>query len=87
MEIKKIAVIGSGTQWVTGSLIHFFSQLGYNVILIDVKQEFVDKGIDTISKKSDRQVKKGILTDEQKKTTLSNIKSSTKLGIQKIMIW
>ena len=75
--MKNIAVIGSGTMG--NGIAHTFAQFGYFVLLIDIKKEFVDKGIDNITKNLDRQVKKGTLTDEQKNTTLSNIKTSLEL--------
>jgi len=78
MDIKNIAVIGSGTMG--NGIAHTFAQFGYSVILIDIKQELLDKGIETISKNIDRQVKKGSLTEDQKKTTLSNMKSSVLLS-------
>jgi len=78
MDIKNIAVIGSGTMG--NGIAHTFAQFGYSVLLIDIKKEFLDKGIETISKNIDRQVKKGSLTEDQKKTTLSNIKSSVNLS-------
>jgi len=62
--MKNIAVIGSGTMG--NGIAHTFAQFGYSVLLIDIKKEFIDKGIDTIAKNLDRQVKKEILTDEQK---------------------
>ncbi len=74
MEIKKVAVIGSGTMG--NGIAHTLAQFGYQVLLIDIKQEFIDKGIDTITKNLDRQVKKELLTEDQKKTALSNIKTS-----------
>ncbi len=76
--MKNIAVIGSGTMG--NGIAHTFAQFGYPVILIDIKQEFIEKGIETITKNLDRQIKKGTLTEEQKKATLSNIKSSTNLS-------
>ena len=78
MDIKNIAVIGSGT--IGNGIAHTFAQFGYSVLLIDIKQEFIDKGIETISKNIDRQVKKGSLSEDQKKTALSNIKTSVKLS-------
>jgi len=78
MDIKNIAVIGSGTMG--NGIAHTFAQFGYSVLLIDIKQELIDKGIETISKNIDRQVKKGSLTEDQKKSALSNIKSSVKLS-------
>jgi len=74
MDIKNIGVIGAGTMG--NGIAHTFAQFGYNVLLVDVKPEFVDKGIATITKNLDRQVKKEKISEEQKNETLSNIKSS-----------
>lgn len=76
--MKNIAVIGSGTMG--NGIAHTFAQFGYKVTLIDIKQEFLDKGIETISKNIDRQVKKEILTEDQKKEILANIISSVNLA-------
>jgi 3-hydroxybutyryl-CoA dehydrogenase len=75
--MKNIAVIGSGTMG--NGIAHTFAQFEYSVLLVDIKKDFVDKGIDTITKSLDRQVKKGIMTDEKKNTTLLNIKTSIEL--------
>lgn len=75
--MKNITVIGSGTMG--NGIAHTFAQFGYSVILIDIKQEFLDKGIQTITKNLDRQVKKELLTEEQKNTALANIKTSIDL--------
>ncbi|MCY7360746.1 MAG: 3-hydroxybutyryl-CoA dehydrogenase [Ignavibacteria bacterium] len=77
MEIKNIAVIGSGTMG--NGIAHTFAQFGYSVLIIDIKKEFLGKAIDTISKNLDRQVKKESITEEQKNATLSNIKTSVEL--------
>lgn len=74
MNIKNITVIGSGTMG--NGIAHVFAQYGYNVTLNDIKQEFLDRGVKTISGNLDRQIKKGTLTEEQKKSTLANIKTS-----------
>jgi 3-hydroxybutyryl-CoA dehydrogenase len=52
-------------------------------MIIDIQQDFIDKGIATITKNLDRQVKKGTLTEEQKTQTLGNIKTSTELTAAK----
>lgn len=69
--MNNIAIIGSGTMG--NGIAHVFSQFGYKVSLIDIKQELLDKALSTISKNLERQVAKGILTEEQKKSTLHNI--------------
>ncbi|MBL7127439.1 MAG: 3-hydroxybutyryl-CoA dehydrogenase [Ignavibacteria bacterium] len=77
MDIKNIAVIGVGTMG--NGIAHTFAQFGYNVLIIDVNKELLDKGIATITKNLDRQVKKEKISEEQKESTLSNIKSSLEL--------
>jgi 3-hydroxybutyryl-CoA dehydrogenase len=74
MDIKNISVIGAGTMG--NGIAHTFAQFGYNVLLIDVNQELIDKGIATITKNLDRQVKKEKISEEQKNETLNNVKSS-----------
>jgi len=52
---------------------HTFAQFGYQVNLIDICQEALDKGIATITKNIDRQVAKGIVTEEEKDSILQRI--------------
>ena len=78
MEFKNITVIGSGTMG--NGIAHVFAQFGYLVTLNDIKQEFLDRGLKTIGGNLDRLIKKGILTEEQKKSTLANIKTSLVLS-------
>lgn len=63
---------------------HTFAQFNYQVNLIDINQDALDKAIQTITKNLDRQVAKGTLTADQKATTLNNITTytSTKDGVQ-----
>jgi len=79
MSINKVTVIGAGTMG--NGIAHVFAQYGFNVVLIDVKQEYLTRGIDTITRNMDRQVKKGMLTDEQKRESLGRISTSTSLEI------
>lgn len=72
MEIKNVTVVGAGTMG--NGIAHVFAQYGFNVILNDIKQEFIDRAIKTISANIDRQIKKGTLTEEQKNDILSRIK-------------
>ena len=75
--MKNIAVIGAGTMG--NGIAHTFAQNGFNVKLIDISEDALKKGIDTITKNLDRQVSKEILTDAQKNKTLLNIKPITDL--------
>ncbi|MDD8018646.1 MAG: 3-hydroxybutyryl-CoA dehydrogenase [Bacteroidota bacterium] len=77
MPIKNITVIGSGTMG--NGIAHVFAQYGYSVTLNDIKQEFIDRGIKTITSNLDRQIKKGTLNEEQKIKALANIKPSLML--------
>lgn len=77
MEIKHVAVIGAGTMG--NGIAHIFAQYGFQVKLIDVSQSFLDKAKATIDKNLNRQVTKGTLTEEQKKTTLGRIAFSTEV--------
>ena len=72
-EINNITILGGGTMG--NGIAHTFAQYGFPVSLYDIKQEFLDKASKTISGNLDRQVKKGILTEEQKTSTLANIKT------------
>jgi 3-hydroxybutyryl-CoA dehydrogenase len=71
MEIKNISVIGAGTMG--NGIAHVFAQYGFKVFLNDIKQEFVERAIKTITGNLDRQIKKGTITEDQKQKTLSNI--------------
>ena len=58
---------------------HVFAQHGFPVTLNDIKQDFIDQGLKTIAANLDRQVKKGSITEDQKKQTFSRICSTTNL--------
>ena len=75
--MKNITVIGSGTMG--NGIAHTFAQFGYSVLLIDIKQDLLEKGIQTITKNLNRQVKKAALTEDQKLSTLVNIKTSIEI--------
>ncbi len=75
MEIKQVAVIGAGTMG--NGIAHVFAQYGYNVVLVDIKEEYLERAFKTISKNMDRQIKKGTLTEDEKKAALSRILPTT----------
>ena len=77
MEAKSITVVGAGTMG--NGIAHVFAQYGFSVTLNDMKREFIDRGIKTLTGNLDRQIKKGVLTEEGKKLTLSRIRKSTDL--------
>ncbi|TRX59436.1 3-hydroxybutyryl-CoA dehydrogenase [Fulvivirga sp. M361] len=76
--MKNIAVIGSGTMG--NGIAHVFAQNGYNVALIDIAQEALDKALKTIAANLDRQIKKEVITEEVKTSTLANITTFTEVA-------
>ncbi|MGE5352033.1 MAG: 3-hydroxybutyryl-CoA dehydrogenase [Acidobacteriota bacterium] len=72
MAIEKVSVVGSGTMG--NGIAHVFALKGFDVSLIDVKDEFVKRGIDTISRNMERQVSKGSISQEEKQAALGRIK-------------
>ena len=75
--MKKIAVIGSGTMG--NGIAHVFAQNGFKVSLIDISQDALDKGVDTISRNLDRMVYKEKITEALKEVTLANIATYTSM--------
>ncbi|WP_424000371.1 3-hydroxyacyl-CoA dehydrogenase family protein [Maribacter sp. IgM3_T14_3] len=77
--MNTIAVIGAGTMG--NGIAHVFAQNGYQVHLIDVSQDALDKGLSTVAKNLDRMVAKEKITTADKENTLANIKSFTELKL------
>ena len=71
MEIKNISVIGGGTMG--NGIAHVFAMKNFNVNLVEMSRELADKSISIISKNLDRQIKKEIISEENKKEILSRI--------------
>lgn len=67
----KIAVIGGGTMG--NGIAHTFAQYKYNVTLIDVSPEALGKALSTIEKNLDRQVKKEIISAQEKMEIINRI--------------
>jgi 3-hydroxybutyryl-CoA dehydrogenase len=78
MQVKNVAVLGAGTMG--NGIAQVFAQSGFAVTMIDVKDEFVQRGIATISGSLDRLIKKEIITAEQKAAVLGKITPTTDLG-------
>ena len=74
-SIKTIGVLGAGTMG--SGIAHSFARSGYNVILRDVEQRFLNRAIETIGKNLDREVKKGKLTEAEKPEVLARLKTVT----------
>ena len=71
--MNTIAVIGAGTMG--NGIAHTFAQFGFNVNLIDISKENLQKGVDTITKNLDRMLAKEKISEKDKEQTLANISS------------
>jgi len=78
VNIRTVCVIGAGTMG--NGIAHVFAQYGHPVTLVDVSSEVLERALATIGANLDRQVKKGTLSEIQKKETLSRITVSTQLA-------
>ena len=74
-SIKTVAVLGAGTMG--NGIAHVFAKSGYKVILKDVDRKFLDRGLDTIGKNLDREVKKAKITEADKPEILKRIFPAT----------
>lgn len=74
---NKIAVIGAGTMG--NGIVHVFAQHGYEVNLIDISQQALDKGLSRIGKNMDRQIKKEKITEADKSAALGRIQTFTSI--------
>lgn len=80
MEIKNVAIVGGGTMG--NGIAHVFALNNFKVHLVEMNEELANKSIDTISKNLDRQVKKEIITEDQKQQTLGHINKT--VGLDKV---
>jgi 3-hydroxybutyryl-CoA dehydrogenase len=74
MEIKRIGVVGAGTMG--NGIAQVFARGGFNIVLCDVQQSFLDRGLETISRNLDREVAKNKITADDKASTLKRISSA-----------
>ncbi|HSG27709.1 MAG TPA: 3-hydroxybutyryl-CoA dehydrogenase [Candidatus Krumholzibacterium sp.] len=77
MAIRKVAVVGAGTMG--NGIAQVFAHHGFDVVMIDIKDEFVQRGIGAIDKSLARLVKKEKITEDEKKEVLGRITGSTDL--------
>ena len=75
MDIKMVGVVGAGTMG--NGIAHVFARSGYPVVLVDVEQRFLDRGLSTIRKNLEREVSKGKLSAEESAAALGRIAPQT----------
>ncbi|MBN1104586.1 MAG: 3-hydroxyacyl-CoA dehydrogenase family protein [Deltaproteobacteria bacterium] len=78
MEIKKVGVIGAGTMG--NGIAQVAAQIGCDVVMRDVEQSFVDRGMKSIDKFLAKSVEKGKLQEADKKAILGRIKGTTEMA-------
>ena len=77
-DIRTVAVLGAGTMG--NGIAHVFARSGYEVILRDVEQHYLDRAVETISKNLDREIKKGTVAPGDKPKILARVKPVTELA-------
>jgi len=81
MEIKTIGVIGAGVMG--NGIAQVVAMAGYNVIMRDIEDRFVEGGLKNIDKFLSKSVEKGKMTPEQKSEIMGRIKGTTDMGLLK----
>ena len=76
--MKNITVIGAGTMG--NGIAHTFAQKNFNVNLVDISADSLEKAIATIGKNLDRMVKKEKITETEKMNTLAKISTYTDIN-------
>ncbi|MGA2810578.1 MAG: 3-hydroxybutyryl-CoA dehydrogenase [Candidatus Acidiferrum sp.] len=76
--IKTIAVLGAGTMG--NGIAHVFARAGYHVILRDVEQRYLERGLETVAKNLDREIKKGKLPETERAGILARISLVTEMS-------
>jgi len=71
MEVERVGVVGAGNMG--NGIAHVFARSGYQVLLCDVEQRFLDRALDTIGKNLDREVAKSKITADDKSSALKRI--------------
>ena len=73
MPIQRVGVIGAGTMG--NGIAHVFARAGFQVMLCDVEQRFLDRALEIIGKNLDREIAKGKTSAEEKGLALKRITS------------
>ena len=73
MSIRVVGVVGAGTMG--NGIAHVFARSGYKVVLCDVEQRFLDRGLATITKNLEREVAKGEIAAADQAAALERIQA------------
>ena len=77
MDIKKIGIVGAGAMG--SGIAQLAAQIGCTVVMQDVADELVKKGVGSIDKFMTKGIERGKVTEEQKSQVLSRIKGTTRI--------
>src|SRR4030042_4561786 len=77
MDIKVVGVLGAGTMG--NGVAQLAAQAGYQVVMRDIEDRFVENGLKAIEKFLTKSVEKGKTTEDQKKSVASKIKGTTRM--------
>jgi len=77
MDVKIVGVLGAGTMG--NGIAQVAAQAGYQVVMRDIEDRFVDNGLKAIEKFLSKSVEKGKMTEEQKKGVTGRIKGTTRM--------
>jgi 3-hydroxybutyryl-CoA dehydrogenase len=77
MEIKKVGVVGCGQMG--RGIVEVSARAGYQTLASDISQEFVDKGLETVSRSMTVAAKRGKMSEEEKVAALANLNGTLKL--------
>ncbi|MBK70345.1 MAG: 3-hydroxybutyryl-CoA dehydrogenase [Euryarchaeota archaeon] len=75
MEIEKVAVLGAGQMG--AGIAQVSACAGYDVVMIDISEEFLERGMRTISSSLEKLVSKGRMSEKDSSSAMSRISSST----------
>ncbi len=75
--MSEMAVVGAGTMG--NGIAHVFAQGGWDVTMIDVATRQLDAAMETVRRNMDRQIKKGVLSEQERDAALARISTATKL--------
>ncbi len=75
MEIKTVGILGAGTMG--NGIAHVFAKAGFNVVLCDVEQQFLDRALQTIAKNLEREAAKNKISAQERDAALQRIQTAT----------
>jgi 3-hydroxybutyryl-CoA dehydrogenase len=74
MEIRRVGVIGAGTMG--NGIAHVFAKNGFDVVLCDVAQQFLDRGLGAIRNNLEREVAKSKISAEESAAAIARIRGA-----------